>query len=589
MKESLAELPDDQRPVLVGIEVSGRTAAVRETLAELGLDFFPVLFDDDGSIQAAYGVFGGVPDIFLIDAEGRIAARIAGLARPDRPAAGAHAPGPARRRARCRCCCSSEGYSGNEVCGVCHEDEHATWMFTHHARAFDTLVTHGARATPSASAATWSASASPAASTARSRRPSLEDVGCETCHGRGGPHLSPDFVEGRRLRARLRHLPRPDALARLRLRDLPAAGLPRGERAPAGAALDGEAEAARPSGASARKDLLPTTAQLRRLGRLRELPRDRVRDLVAGRPRAAVATPAEKPTQGGDADCLALPHDRLRTRRAASRPAERWRTHAGPRRASAASPATARAATTSADGRGEDRHDRLARRQVRLLRDPADLRQLPRRRQRSGLRVRGACEKIEHQRHGTIEAGTGKPLGGQRAVALRGRGPDAPTPGRAAPRTPAPAGLSEPWRPDRSPTRPRRPSPAPARLLEELARGGRRGTPDAPALRRRRRAAAQRRRRRGAPRRPSAPPLAATPLPAATPRSAPGTGAPRRTSPRSAHELGECTRCGLAAGPQPDRLRRRQSRRRPDVHRRGARAGGGPPAACPSSAAPASC
>ena len=25
--------------------------------------------------------------------------------------------------------------------------------------------------------------------------PALENVGCETCHGRGGPHLSPHFVE----------------------------------------------------------------------------------------------------------------------------------------------------------------------------------------------------------------------------------------------------------------------------------------------------------------------------------------------------------------------------------------------------------
>ena len=36
------------------------------------------------------------------------------------------------------------GYTGNDACAVCHEQEAATWSFTSHARAYDTLVTHGA-------------------------------------------------------------------------------------------------------------------------------------------------------------------------------------------------------------------------------------------------------------------------------------------------------------------------------------------------------------------------------------------------------------------------------------------------------------
>jgi len=36
------------------------------------------------------------------------------------------------------------GYSGNEVCSVCHVAETATWELTNHATAFDTLVRHGA-------------------------------------------------------------------------------------------------------------------------------------------------------------------------------------------------------------------------------------------------------------------------------------------------------------------------------------------------------------------------------------------------------------------------------------------------------------
>ena len=44
----------------MGVEVTGKTYAVRESLRNLDLDFFPVLFDDDGSIRADYGVFAGV-------------------------------------------------------------------------------------------------------------------------------------------------------------------------------------------------------------------------------------------------------------------------------------------------------------------------------------------------------------------------------------------------------------------------------------------------------------------------------------------------------------------------------------------------
>jgi peroxiredoxin len=68
LKETLPTLPADERPLLFGIEISGRSEAVRAQLRGDGFDFFPVMFDPDGSIRAAYGVFAGVPDTFLIDA-----------------------------------------------------------------------------------------------------------------------------------------------------------------------------------------------------------------------------------------------------------------------------------------------------------------------------------------------------------------------------------------------------------------------------------------------------------------------------------------------------------------------------------------
>jgi peroxiredoxin len=194
LKEYLPTLPADKRPQLVGLEISGRTESVRTQLRTDGFDFFPVVFDPDGKIRAAYGVFAGVPDTFLIDAEGRIVHRLRGWERAQheallrmRIAKLAGAPVPMLLR--------TKGYSGNDVCGVCHELAHETWTYTKHATAFDTLVTHAADADPECIGCHVVGYNEPGGFKSARETPELEDVGCESCHGRGGPHLSPDFVK----------------------------------------------------------------------------------------------------------------------------------------------------------------------------------------------------------------------------------------------------------------------------------------------------------------------------------------------------------------------------------------------------------
>ena len=190
-REALAELPADQRPTLIGIEISGRTDAVRRALKDKNLDFFPVAFDDDGSIQGEYGVFGGVPDTFFVDTKGRIAARVQGWD-PERDehlvrmrmARLSGAPVPMLLR--------KSGYSGNESCGICHELELETWFFTKHASAYDTLVKHGATNDEECVSCHVVGYSEPGGFTNAKQTPDLEDVGCESCHGRGGPHVSPD-------------------------------------------------------------------------------------------------------------------------------------------------------------------------------------------------------------------------------------------------------------------------------------------------------------------------------------------------------------------------------------------------------------
>jgi peroxiredoxin len=190
LKTALAELPEDKRPMLVGLELTGRSDAVRSTLREDKLDFFPVIFDDGGKVQAQYGAFAGVPDMILIDREGRIAARMQGW-RPEtdgpllrmRLAKLGGAPVPMLLRAK--------GYSGSEACGVCHESQHATWELTKHADAFSTLVKHGADSDKECVSCHVVGFGQSGGFDLDTRPHELENVGCESCHGRGGPHLTP--------------------------------------------------------------------------------------------------------------------------------------------------------------------------------------------------------------------------------------------------------------------------------------------------------------------------------------------------------------------------------------------------------------
>ena len=193
LKGELPKLPEEQRPQLLGISVAGDPSSVRERLVADGLDFFPVLLDLDGALRASYGVSGGVPDIFLVDAGGAVVSRVQGW-RDDRD--------PALMRMwlariagqKVPMLLHSTGYSGSDACAVCHEKETDSWLLTRHAHAFDTLVKHGADARPDCVGCHVVGFGATGGYTISPRTPDFENVGCESCHGRGGPHRSPGFV-----------------------------------------------------------------------------------------------------------------------------------------------------------------------------------------------------------------------------------------------------------------------------------------------------------------------------------------------------------------------------------------------------------
>lgn len=198
LERELPRIEEAKRPALVGVEISGRRSGLASALEEKKLGFFPVVLDPDWSVRNAYAV-SGTPVLFLIDAEGRIVLRTRDgwdtQRDPDllrmQLAKLVGNPVPMRLHAT--------SYSGSESCGACHEAEYATWRLTPHASAFDTLVRHGAdRNAECVGCHVVGFGRESGYSLGRDREapPShLEDVGCESCHGRGGPHLSPAFLK----------------------------------------------------------------------------------------------------------------------------------------------------------------------------------------------------------------------------------------------------------------------------------------------------------------------------------------------------------------------------------------------------------
>jgi peroxiredoxin len=194
-KEQLAKLPEEKRPVLAGVSLSTRASETRRALSEKGLDFFPVLVDADQSISHAYGVHGEVPRVFVIDPAGRIAFQTRGWSQDRHPAlarmiltriAGEKVPLLLNRR----------GYTGNDVCAVCHQREHDAWLYSRHAHAYDVLVTVSQERNPLCVGCHVVGFDEAGGFTIGEHPVYLENVGCETCHRRAGGHLAPDFAAG---------------------------------------------------------------------------------------------------------------------------------------------------------------------------------------------------------------------------------------------------------------------------------------------------------------------------------------------------------------------------------------------------------
>ncbi len=190
--DGLAKQLANPELAIVPVSVSDKKYVVEEMVTDLGISLVPYL-DPSKSARTAYAFKQGVPESFVIDRQRRVVLRTDGssprihalLTLAIRQALGG--PNPILLE--------KASYSGEEFCSVCHERPHATWTLTKHAYAFETLVEHGSDRDPECLPCHTVGWGQPGGFDPKLRQTHLRGVQCENCHGRGGPHQSPDFLK----------------------------------------------------------------------------------------------------------------------------------------------------------------------------------------------------------------------------------------------------------------------------------------------------------------------------------------------------------------------------------------------------------
>ena len=176
---------------IVAVSTVSRRYVIEEMVEDLGLSFVAYT-DPGGSAQRDYAHRFTVPDMLVIDREGRVVTRRNGnepriealITMAVRDALGVANPILLERA----------GYSGEELCSVCHRVPHTTWSLTRHAYAFESLVEHSADRDPDCLPCHTVGWEQPGGYSLAEPAAHLQGVQCESCHGRGGPHQSPQFA-----------------------------------------------------------------------------------------------------------------------------------------------------------------------------------------------------------------------------------------------------------------------------------------------------------------------------------------------------------------------------------------------------------
>jgi peroxiredoxin len=176
---------------VVAVSVVNQRDAVMQMVDELELDY-PVYLDPGGNAGRVYSESQSVPQMFVLDRDHRVIAYFEGM--DDRIEALLSMAIPNVAGAETPMLLQKDAYSGSAACQVCHTTQHQTWSLTAHAYAFDRLIEQGEDKNPECVGCHTVGFGEPGGYSLEKRPEHLQGVQCESCHGRGGPHRSPEVA-----------------------------------------------------------------------------------------------------------------------------------------------------------------------------------------------------------------------------------------------------------------------------------------------------------------------------------------------------------------------------------------------------------
>lgn len=160
---------------------SSESADIAEFMATFGLEV-PVVHDTDGQIGSAIQA-RSTPSALLVRREGK-GVVVDDLWYPYSP--GTDVLVKLRAAGDVWSLFEPGKYLGNRACGACHTQETESWLLTHHSVAWATLVRKENEKDPACVGCHVTGDRQPGGWTPGNEV--LVDVGCEACHGAGGPH-----------------------------------------------------------------------------------------------------------------------------------------------------------------------------------------------------------------------------------------------------------------------------------------------------------------------------------------------------------------------------------------------------------------
>jgi len=170
---------------VVGIASGRSTEEALATFREAYGITFDIVVDTDRSIASAMAV-RSTPNAMLVrPAKGR-KVELVDLWYPYVPGLDSLVEG--RIRGDVMAVFDEGRYHGSTFCGTCHGQEHNSWQLTHHAVAWRTLQRKEATTDPACVGCHVTGHEQPGGWGPDDIDSVLVDVGCEACHGPGGPH-----------------------------------------------------------------------------------------------------------------------------------------------------------------------------------------------------------------------------------------------------------------------------------------------------------------------------------------------------------------------------------------------------------------